>query len=601
MKDSGKGSNKEKVDRFQNLTQLWSALIIDQLVKAGITTFYTCPGMRNAPLLKAIALHPQATHYSGWDERAQSYRALGFIKASGKAAALVCTSGTALANFLPATIEAQKTHAPLIIISADRPGELNASDANQTINQIEVLRDYCKCFWSASEPQIHFAPKALAGKISFLIHETLKGAQGPLHLNVPLREPLDDTPVSIDPDWKEKAIQLINDNRLSLEFPPTHIGPTEATIEKLAKKVVEAKNPLVVFGPLHSGQSYSKKIISEFLDTYKANYSCDITSGLKYFYGADNGLIPTLDHPEVRRQLEATPPDMILHFGHRLTSKHYYGLTETLVDKGLTRDHILIADGTYHEDPGFSFTERWPLEPAAIIEALTRKLKDLKPGPRELFNWKELIESKRAIIEEGPLSYPFVTKRAVDTLNNARQVFVGNSTFIRSLDSYAGHYSPNAPWQVISNRGASGIEGHLSMGLGMLEANPEKPTVVFLGDISLIHDLNALVTYKEFLKPESPLLIVTVNNHSGGIFNLLPLAENQEAAEYLPLLTTPHQLDINKLAHALELPCQQVNTKDELQEIFNQWNASPKLTILEIIVNDRDNVEVYKKLRTVKL
>lgn len=607
-KDNAKDS-KEIEGKLLNLTQLWSYLIIDQLVKAGVKTFYTCPGMRNAPLLKAISLHPNALAYSGWDERSQSYRALGFIKSKGEPAALVCTSGTAVANFLPATIEAQKTHTPLIVLSADRPGELNATDANQTINQVEVLRNYCKNFWSASEPQVSFKARALAGKISYLIHDTLTHAPGPLHLNIPLREPLDDSPEEIDGDWKKQALTIIDQATLALRYPETEILPTKETIKSLAKKITEAKNPLVVFGPLHGGAQYKVGEVSNFLNHYQANFSCDVGSGLKYYYGADNGLIPTLDHPEVRKTLENNPPDFILHFGHRITSKHYYGLVEGLVSSGKSKEHILICPGTYHEDPGFSFTQRWTLRPTKVLPLLTTELKELQDiqsnnslnEERELFDWNELIETKRAIIEQGPLSYPFVTKRAVDTLDSARQVFIGNSTFIRSLDSYAGHYSPNSPWRVISNRGASGIEGHISMTLGMLEANPEKPTLLFLGDVSFIHDMGALITLKEKTPSTAPLLVLLVNNSSGGIFNLLPLAKKEQAKDYLEQLTTPHSTQFTPLLKAMGLNSRLVTDKEGFQQELDKWNTSPTLQFLEIIVNDRDNVEVYEKLKTVKL
>ena len=156
---------------FKNSAQLWSALIIDQFIKNDVLDFFPSPGMRNAPLLKAIHLASRANIYLGIDERAQSYRALAHIKVSKKPAVLICTSGTALANYLPAIIEARKTHLPLFVLSADRPGELLGADANQTINQVEVLRNYTKSFWQASEPQPSFPPRALSGKLSLsLIH-----------------------------------------------------------------------------------------------------------------------------------------------------------------------------------------------------------------------------------------------------------------------------------------------------------------------------------------------------------------------------------------------------------------------------------------------
>ncbi len=589
----------------KNITQLWCELIVDQLVKSGVRQFYGCPGMRNAPLLRAITLHPQTQLYNGWDERSQSYRALGYIKSSGKPAAIVCTSGTAVANFLPATIEAQKTHAPLIVLSADRPGELNATDANQTINQIEVLRDYCKEFWHASEPQETFPARALSGRIAFLTHKALQRPRGPLHLNIPLREPLDDSPVSFSDDWKAEAERILALKKNSLEFPHTEQLPTSESIETLSQRLLQAKNPLVVFGPLHGPHAYDLQEVSEFLKLYQANFSCDITSSLKFAYGADQGLIPTLDHPEVQKTLEENGPDLILHFGHRLTSKHYYGLLRRLYQRDATREIIHVGAGHYHEDPSFSFTSRWDLDPRKVLSALTKSLKEHGPIKRELFDWEPLILKKRKVIEDGPLSYPFITKRAIDTLSSAKQAFIGNSTFIRSLDSYAGSYAPNGHWQCVSHRGASGIEGHLSSTIGMIDTSDEKksvkPTVAFMGDISLIHDLNSLILLAEQTTSETPLLVIIANNQRGGIFNLLPLAQKEEAKAYLTSLTTPHHQNFTALVQGLGVECIQAESKDGYQEALDQWNQSPRRLILEVIFDDDDNVEVYKKLKTVRL
>lgn len=545
-------------------------------------------------------MNPLANAYVGFDERAQSFRALGFIKSSFRPAALVCTSGTAVANFLPAIIEAQKTHVPLIILSADRPGELNATDANQTINQIEVLRDYCKNFWSASEPQKTFPPKALAGKISYHLHEAIKSPSGPLHINVPLREPLDDTQETIDETWLKEAEIIFNKDKSSLEFPKTNkVLPTSA-FDILTKKIIEAKRPLIVFGPLHEIGPYDKETVSRFLENYQANFSCDVTSGLKYSYGAEDGLLPTFDHPEVLKTLEEQSPDLIVHFGHRLTSKHYYPLCQKLLKNGLTNDIILVSPGTYHEDPGFSFTERWDISPNIVLDVLSKSLKENSYPSRELINWNELIKSKRKIIEESPMSYPFISKRAVDTLTKAKLAFIGNSTFIRSFDSYAGSYGGDSNWQTITNRGASGIEGHLSMCLGIQDAMPKEPTVAFIGDISLIHDFNALLLMKETNR-SYPLLVIIANNYSGGIFNLLPIAQQSSESNYLSLLTTPHSIEFTPIIKAIGLPVKRVTTKEEYQMELDLWNESPQLLFLEVTFNDQDNVDVYKKLRTVKL
>jgi 2-succinyl-5-enolpyruvyl-6-hydroxy-3-cyclohexene-1-carboxylate synthase len=265
---------------YQNSAQLWSALIIDQFIKNGVTSFFPSPGMRNAPLLKAIKSQPDAEIYLGVDERAQSYRALAHTKLTKKPSVLICTSGTALANYLPAIIEARKTHLPLFVLSADRPGELLATDANQTINQIEALRNYTKSFWQASEPQKNFPPRALAGKISFLINDACMDPVGPMHINIPLREPIDETSEQVDPNWEDGIAAILDNDRPALEFPTIKKDISPQLIDTLLTKLTDAKKPLIIFGPLTSWEQQSENEVKSFIESYGGNFSCDITSSL---------------------------------------------------------------------------------------------------------------------------------------------------------------------------------------------------------------------------------------------------------------------------------------------------------------------------------
>lgn len=582
---------------YRNPSQWWSALIIDQMIKSGFRDFFCCPGMRNAPFLYAITQNSDATIHEGFDERAQSYHALGFMKATQKPAVLLCTSGTAVANFLPAIIEAEKTHLPLVVVSADRPSELNAADANQTINQIEVLRNYTKGFWNTSEPQETYPPSALAGKISFLLGQALQDPTGPVHINVPLREPLDHAPVDMKEDWVNEIKRIMRLEGPSLGIPQTTKRVANEDIEKLFEDIKNSQRPLLVFGPLSGTQDYDKKKVKAFINEYKGSFSCDITSGLKYTFGSNEGLIPTLDHPEVLNQLEKSSPDLVVHFGHRLTSKHYYGFLKKLQQKDDSIPMIHIGDGAFHEDPGFSFSRRWNLNPDQVISKLTKLFQGRPNEVGQLVNWEDLISSKRSIIEDGPLSYPFVTKRAVDTLTNVKKAFIGNSTFIRSFDSYAGITSPDSDWDILANRGASGIEGHLAMSFGMA-MNTQAPTAAFIGDISFLHDLNSLLYFKA---KEIPFLGVVVNNQGGRIFNLLPISKDVEAQSYFHLLSTPHNHDLEKMIKSFDIPVKKVTTREAYQEELDHWNKAPHLLFLEVCFDDQDNQEIYQKLKTVKL
>jgi 2-succinyl-5-enolpyruvyl-6-hydroxy-3-cyclohexene-1-carboxylate synthase len=591
---------------FNNPSSLWSALIIDQLVKNGVTTFYCAPGMRNAPLLRAIHEHPGACAYSGFDERSQSYRALGFIRARRQPAALVCTSGTAVANFLPAVIEAQKSRIPLIVLSADRPGELNAIDANQTIDQTEVLRNYCKHYWTTSEPQSDFPPRALSGRLAHLIHSSLTGPCGPLHINIPLREPLDHSFSPMEQNWSQEIYRLLEKNGPSIEYGQFEKKVGQDELQDVFTAIEKSQRPLVTFGPMDEHGPDLLADLQYFLSHYQGSFCLDVTTGLKYFFGSEQGLIPTLDHPEVFDQLDKSNPDLIIHFGHRMTSKQYYKFLKRRIGLDPEAKIFHICESHQHEDPGLAFQRRWELNPLLALKAINQFIelklaKGEKLSKSPLLQLQSMIEKKSKIIEEAPFCYPVMTKLAVENLNKISNVFMGNSTFIRSFDSYASYRSQEKKWNIVANRGASGIEGHLAMTQGLYEALPA-PTVAFMGDVSFIHDLNSLAILSQWDK-SIPLLIIVANNFGGGIFKLLPIGKekDQEINSFLPLLTTPHQIKLTPIVKGFNLECLEIRNRDEYKKALKDWSDQPRLLLLECFFTDEDNGQTYDLLKTVKL
>lgn len=575
-----------------NYSHVWSEVIIDQLIKLGVKDFFCCPGMRNAPLLRAANNHKKSKVYTGFDERSQSYRALGFIKSSKKAAVLLCTSGTAVANFLPAIIEAQKTMLPLIVISADRPGELTSVDANQTINQIEVLRNYTKAFWHLSEPQANYSLKALAGHLCHNISQAMTQPFGPIHLNVPLREPLDLTKEKIDKKTYNEALLLIENTSQRLITNKSFASLTAEQIGPILNKLTAAKSPLVIFAPLSRNNSDQLLHIKKFLKNYNGNFYCDVETGGKFYLGANLGLIPTLDHPEVLHELTTSKPDLVIHIGGRLTSKHYYSFLSELEQNC---EVIQVTNTPYHQDPGFSFQKRIECDPIIFISSFTKAIKkEINPQHTLTSKWSSLIQKKEHIIEDGPLSYPYISKKSIEHLTNLKQAFIGNSTFIRSFDSYASFIGKERNISIYANRGASGIEGNIATTLGIYEGSPS-PTALFIGDISLIHDFGSLFS---MVSLDIPLLIVVANNSGGKIFNLLPISKDSKT---LPLLTTPHQFEFVKIAKSLGIDAKLVRTKKDYEAELLSWNTSPKLKFIEVIIDDKNNAQVYNQLKTVKL
>ncbi len=194
----------------ENPARLWASLIADQLVKQGVHAFYLCPGMRNAPLVAALLSIPQARLYVGADERATAYRALGHAKLSAAPVAILCTSGTALANMHPAAIEASKSDVPLIVISADRPPETVMGDANQTMPQLGLLTPFWRQELGLPTPSFDIRPGALARMLAAPLARASWPHPGPVHLNIPFREPLDLTPSPVPSDYLAQAQKLFD-------------------------------------------------------------------------------------------------------------------------------------------------------------------------------------------------------------------------------------------------------------------------------------------------------------------------------------------------------------------------------------------------------
>ncbi|MDO9181064.1 MAG: thiamine pyrophosphate-binding protein, partial [Bacteriovorax sp.] len=203
----------------ENINRIWASLIIDEFLKNNITQFYLSPGMRNAPLIAAMSnaknYNPKIKIIMCIDERAAGYRALGFAKAQGLPAVLVCTSGTAMANYMPAVVEAKKSNLPMIILSADRPPEVTFCDDNQTMDQTKFYGNYVQGEMSLGAPSFEISPLALTSSLSNLIHKSLFPQRGPVHFNCAFREPLEKTILPIPDDYKNLASIQIE-----------HIGPS---------------------------------------------------------------------------------------------------------------------------------------------------------------------------------------------------------------------------------------------------------------------------------------------------------------------------------------------------------------------------------------
>lgn len=572
------------MDKFpitQNISRLWASIIVDELAKNGITEFYAAPGMRNAPVLAAAHYHQMVNTFSFLDERSLSYRALGRAKASESIPLLTCTSGTAMANFAPAVIEANKSGLPLIVLTADRPSELVRTDSNQTIDQLNVFASHTCYNLSLEAPNEALSATRLRTLVSTAIGRA-KINRRPVHINLPLREPLDATSAPISEQYLKASLASFNNSGAKMISSAYQNYQMDFGLQE---EIVAAKNILLVVGKLDGKNDIHH--YSDALRNIRIPKYLDITSELKYQFCLEDYLTPNFDHPEVLNVYEQSPPDIIIHVGGRLVSKHYYGFLERHNCKLI---HVTNVD--FDHDPGFSNTHKIICDPLSFLTSMTKL--GLNQAPPVM--WHEFIEKKRAIIEQAQLTQPFISKNIIENINIDYDLLIGNSTIVRSFDNFVstGHRSHV---NVYTNRGVSGIEGFVSTLVGLSDENT-RPKLLLLGDISFKHDLNALYMLNEVGIRERNLTIIIINNFQGDIFNLLPVSKEKE---FLPLLTTPHQDRFEKLISAFDgLIYEQCENKDDFNSLVAKAMAHDGVNIIEAITDNESNIELFKKLKTVK-
>lgn len=575
----------------KNINRIWSSLIINEFLKNKITHFYISPGMRNAPLIAALVhakkFNSELKIIICMDERAAGYRALGFAKATGIPAVLICTSGTAMANYMPSVVEAQKSHLPMIILSADRPQELTSCDDNQAIDQTKFFKDYVQGEMNLGAPSIEIGPLVLTSSLSNLIHKSFFPQKGPVHFNCPFREPLEDISTPIPKDYLDLATLQINREGPSTRYMNLNTIPTNSDLKEFFNLLTNSKTGLLVIGSLNPHDDI--KTIVDFIKLLNWPTYFDISSSLKYKFNLNDNTIPTFDHPEVQEALITNPPETVFHIGGRLTSKHYYSFLKQVPSINL----ITLSLNKEKEDPSHHTKMRINADIFSTINAINNMFTIPLPEKKINLNFESFALKKVKLIDDGPLSYPLISKTIVDNAIDHSIFYIGNSTIVRSFDAYFS-YSNKKNITIATNRGVSGIEGFIASSCGFIDGI-QKELYVIIGDIAFIHDLNSLYFLREL---KIPLKIILVNNNSGGIFTLLPISDEKEVLNYI---TSPHNETFKKMADLIDIDYIEVRSKDLLIPSLQKFQKNKNHCLMEIFVDNGANKKIYEQLRTIKL
>lgn len=576
----------------ENINRVWSSLMIDEFIKNNITHFYFSPGMRNAPLIAALAhfkgLDNRVEIFTCIDERAAGYRALGYSKATGKPCVVLCTSGTAMANYMPSVIEAKKSNLPLIILTADRPPELTFCDDNQTIDQSKFYGDFVQGEMNLGAPSIEIGPLALTSSLSNVIHKTLYPQKGPVHINCAFREPLEKTILPLPAEYLALAYKQINRSGPSTRYVSSNTTPKAHELLAIAELLKQSTSGLLVIGSLHPYDESAP--VLEFIKKLNWPAYFDVSSSLKYQFNLADNALPTFDHPEVQEALISNPPQTVLHIGGRLTSKHYYSFLKQVPAIEL----ITLSQNIEKEDPSHHTKLRINADINSTLEGLSAALGP-KPLPEKklALDFEAFTRKKIELIDNGPLAYPMVSKVILDHIKDHAVLYIGNSTVVRSFDAYFS-YDYKKTLSIATNRGVSGIEGFIASSCGFIDG-AQKEVYLVVGDVAFMHDLNSLYFLKDL---KIPLKIILINNDGGGIFTLLPIHKEADVIDYI---TSPHGQNFKKAAALVDIDYIEVKSKDSFISSFNELQKKTNHCLMEIFIDSAINKSVYDQLRTIKL
>lgn len=560
--------------------------LVEELVRAGVRDAIVCPGSRSTPIALALRVNPTIRTWLHLDERAGAYFALGAARASRRPTVILGTSGTAVVNFAPAIVEAHQGRVPLIVLTADRPPELRDRSAPQAIDQDHLYGRFAKWYVELPVPEVSALLEShLRGVVGRAVATAIESPAGPVHVNLPFREPLvPDGPLEPGGFADDPPHVDVLRGRRALPAPD---------LARLADRLVRARRGLIVCGPLD--QPGFPDAVGRLAAATGFPILADGLSNVR-LGGHDRSHVIARHDATVRseRFRAAHVPDLIIRFGGPPTSKAVIGM---LVEQPARQ--IVVDDGGWAE-PTLRPVTMVHAEPVGLAVTLADAVAAARPEPAKtawLGAWlaagraaDAAIRGWLATLDESFEGSAFAELEG--SLPDGAVLVAGNSMPVRDMDAFLA--AGPAAVRCLANRGANGIDGVVSTALGAAAVH-DGPVVLVVGDLSFVHDLNALVAARLHRLSAT---IVLVNNDGGGIFSFLPQASMARPDVGLPahfeeLFGTPHGLDFGPLVAALGGEHHHVGP-GELGSAVTRSLGRLGVRVLELQTDRARNVELHR-------
>jgi 2-succinyl-5-enolpyruvyl-6-hydroxy-3-cyclohexene-1-carboxylate synthase len=571
------------------LNHLWSRLIIEELVRCGVTALCISPGSRCAPLVIAAAENTRASTVVHTDERGAAFYATGYAKATGRPAALICTSGTAVANFFPAVIEASQSALPVLILSSDRPSELRETRSPQTINQVNIFGNYLRWHFDLPAPDTAVSPLLLLTTVDQAVYRAVSRPAGPVQINCQFREPLISDPEKerwgnylclLDP-WQKRG-------RPFTTYAKSRSIPSIEDVDRTREMIGNSRNGLLIAGQLSTGTD--KEAIIRLASGLGWPLLADINSGIRFACSAPESANNVIAHYDLYLRIEEFrkkfSPDLILHMGGMPVSK---ALNQYIEESHA--EYIVVNSDPFRQDPMFRVTQRIETNPGRFALRLSQRRQKIASGLTGIFCQAE--ETSRRVIKDSVLVLDDISEWAVshvvfEYVAEKRSIYLSNSLPVRHADTFAACSGKGLA--IGCNRGANGIDGTIASAIGFA-AGLNRPTTLLTGDLAVLHDINSLALIN---KIEVPLTIVVLNNDGGGIFSFLPVAELTEHFERY--FATPHGRRFKKAAELFGLHYENPVSMSSFRRVYQRSIDSDSSSIIEVHTKREKNLVEHEMI-----